>query len=208
MKISKHLHSCLLIEDQGKTVLIDPGNFSYLAKALDIQTVEKLDYVLITHGHPDHCYLPFIQDIVAKFPDVKIITNDEVVGLLQKENIQATSRGNDVVKLTPVPHEKLWDSKPPENVQFTVFGKFSDPGDSFHFDATAKVLALPIQAPWGATTDAVNLAVGLKPEVIIPVHDWMWRDEFRKIMYTRLQEFFKTKSIDFKAIETGEILEV
>lgn len=208
MQISKHLHSCLLIEEQGKTILIDPGIFTYQEKALDITNLSKLDYLLFTHEHPDHMYIPFLKEIVEKFPDVKIITNHAIVRILEKENIKATHEGDAIVSLESVPHEKLWDTNPPENSLITVFNKLTTPGDSHHFETSADILALPIQAPWGATTDAVNLALKLKPKVIIPIHDWMWKDGFRQMMYQRLKEFFETKGIDFKALETNETIEL
>jgi L-ascorbate metabolism protein UlaG (beta-lactamase superfamily) len=77
-----------------------------------------------------------------------------------------------------------------------------------HFESTTDILALPIQAPWGATTDAVELALRLKPKIIIPIHDWMWKEGFRQAMYERLQEYFKQKGIDFKPLETGETIDV
>lgn len=208
MKISKHLHSCLLVQEQDKTFLIDPGIFTYQEKALDIHKLNKLEYLLITHEHPDHMYLPFIKEIVAKFPEVKIITNQSIVKLLEKETIKATSVGDSVVTVENVPHEKLWDSQPPENILLTVFGKLAIPGDSIHFQTQAEVIALPIVAPWGSTTDAVNLALKLQPKVIIPIHDWLYKDGVRQMMHQRLHEFFKTKGIDFKALETGEIVEI
>lgn len=207
MKISKHLHSCLLIEDQDKTILIDPGIFTYQEKALDINKLTTLDYLLFTHEHPDHMHLPFVKEILAKFPKAKIITNSTIVALLAKENIKAASEGDTLVALENVPHEKLWDKEPPENVLITVFGKLATPGDSHHFKTSTEVLALPIAAPWGSTTDAVKLALELKPKVIIPIHDWMLKDSARQGMYQRLKEFFKTKGIDFKAVETGEVIE-
>jgi L-ascorbate metabolism protein UlaG (beta-lactamase superfamily) len=208
MKISKHLHSCLLVQEQEKTFLIDPGIFTYQEKALDIHKLDKLDYLLITHEHPDHMYLPFIKEIVAKFPKVKIITNQSIVKILEKETIKATSEGDSVVTVENVPHEKLWDSQPPENVLLTVFGKLAIPGDSIHFQTQAEVIALPIVAPWGSTTDAVNLALKLQPKVIIPIHDWMYKDSIRQGMYQRLHDFFKTNGIDFKSLETGDVVEV
>ncbi|MDO8655088.1 MAG: MBL fold metallo-hydrolase, partial [bacterium] len=51
MKITKYVHSCLLVEEQGKTALIDPGNYTFQSKALDLRYIEKLDFVLITHEH-------------------------------------------------------------------------------------------------------------------------------------------------------------
>ncbi|HVA96176.1 MAG TPA: MBL fold metallo-hydrolase [Candidatus Acidoferrales bacterium] len=208
MKISKHLHSCLLIEEQGKTIIIDPGIFTYQDKALDISKLQKLDYLLITHDHPDHMHLPLVKEIIAKFPDVKIITNQSIVSILEKKSIKATSEGDAIVSIENVPHERLWDSEPPENVMVTVFGKLASPGDSHHFETSADIIALPIIAPWGKTTDAINLALKLKPKIIIPIHDWMYKDGARQMMYQRLKGFFETKGIDFKTPETGEVMEV
>lgn len=208
MKISKYLHSCLLVENQEKTALIDPGIFTYNAKALDLTKLTQLDYLLFTHEHPDHMHLPFVKEIVEKFPQVKIITNPSIVALLAKEGIKASSNEDEMVKLEFVPHEKLWDKEPPEHVCVTVFDKLTHTGDSIHLTKTADVLALPLTAPWGSTTDAVNKALSLKPKVIVPIHDWMWKDEIRQSMYQRLTEFFITKNVAFKSLETGAIIEV
>jgi L-ascorbate metabolism protein UlaG (beta-lactamase superfamily) len=208
MKITKYLHACIVVEDQNMTFLFDPGVFTYNAQALDLSRIAKLDYLLITHEHADHFHLPFIKEIVAKFPQVKIVTNKAIVELLQKENIQASSQKDEVVQLDTVDHEKLWDLKTPEHVVIHVLNKFTHAGDSLHFSKTHDVLALPITAPWGSTTEAVNKALSLKPKVIIPVHDWMWKDEIRKGMYQRLTEFFPTYGIQFKGLETGEPLQV
>jgi len=112
------------------------------------------------------------------------------------------------VTVTKVPHERLWDTEPPENIMVTIFGKLANPGDSHHFETKAEILALPIIAPWGSTTDAINLALKLHPKIIIPIHDWLYKDRVRQMMYQRLAEFFNPKGIDFKAIETGEMTEV
>ncbi len=208
MKISKHLHSCLLIEEADKTFLIDPGIFTYEEKALDITTMMKLDYLLITHEHPDHMHLPFVKDIVATFPKTKIITTPAIVDILRNENITATNEGDTLVHIESLAHEALWDVPVPQNVLMTVCGKLTTPGDSHHVTSTEEILALPIQAPWGSTIDAVNLAVKLKPKVIIPVHDWMWKDAFRKIMYQRLTPYFEKLGIQFKGLELGEAIEI
>lgn len=208
MRISKHLHSCLLVEDQNKTILIDPGVFTYQEKALDINKLNKLDYILITHEHQDHMHVPLLKDLLAKFPNVSIITNPSAATLLKQDGIDSQTTGNEYVQIEDVPHEHLWDIAPPQNVLFNVFNKLTVPGDSHNFDKTSEILALPITAPWGSTTDAVNLSVKLKPKIIIPIHDWMWKDGIRKSMYQRLEEYFAAEGIQFKSIETGEIIEV
>jgi L-ascorbate metabolism protein UlaG (beta-lactamase superfamily) len=203
MTITKFVHSCLLVEEGDKTFLIDPGIFSVQENALTIEKVKKLDYILITHEHPDHMYTPFMKELVRKFPEVKIVAPDSAVQLLQADGIKASARGDEHISVTPVPHEKLWDKEPPQNNLVTVLGRLASPGDSHHFTSNAEIIALPIQAPWGSTTDAVQLALQLKPKVIIPIHDWMWKDDFRNMMYQRLAAFFNPQGIEFKSPETG-----
>lgn len=208
MKITKYLHSCLLVEDQENTVLIDPGNYTYEDHALDINKLKQLDYILITHSHPDHCHLPFIKELVAKFPDVQIMSNPTVAWLLSPEGITVRTEATDSIGMETVPHEKLWDKEAPENTIFTVFNKLTHPGDTFQVSHTTDVLALPLQSPWGSTAAAVSLAVKLKPKVIIPIHDWHWKDDVRTAMYHRLTEFFAQIGMQFKGLETGKSVEV
>lgn len=208
MKISKHVHSCLLVEDEGKKFLFDPGNYTFEENALNITYIDTLDYLLITHEHPDHMCIPLIKDIIAKFPQVKIITNDSAVELLRKKGIQATSEGDELIKLEEVPHERVFSGEPPKNVMITINNKLTDPGDSHHFQTSSPILALPIQAPWGHTTAAVELAKALKPRIIIPIHDWHWNDKARQVMYRRLEEFFKPLGIRFVGLETNRVIEL
>lgn len=213
MKISKHLHSCLLIEEEGKTVLIDPGSFTYQEKALETNALDRLDYILITHEHSDHMSIAFIKELLVKFPDVQVISNPSIQNILSGEDISvhtdlSTLPADIDIQIEELAHEKLWDIVAPQNVLFNVYGKLTHPGDSHHFDETREVLALPVQAPWGSTKQAVELALRLKPKVIIPIHDWMWKDGVRKAMYERLKGFFKQHGIDFKSIESSEVIEI
>lgn len=207
MKISKHLHSCLLLEEKETTILIDPGNFTYEAHALDLTTLDHLDYLLITHEHADHYHVPFIKELVAKFPQATIISNSSVVSLLQKETIQATTESNEYINVLPFPHERVFDREAPQNVMFEVFGKLAHPGDSMSFTTDKEILALPLLGPSWMITQAVEKAVSLKPKVIIPIHDYHWKDEYRIQYYERLEKFFTPRGIIFKSLETGIALE-
>src|SRR5680860_1280528 len=48
MRITKFTHSCVRIEADGSTLVIDPGSFS------ERESVDGATAVLITHEHPDH----------------------------------------------------------------------------------------------------------------------------------------------------------
>ena len=206
MQITKFVHSCLLIEEDSKKILIDPGNYS--EESLGVNSLNGLDYLLITHEHPDHMYLPLIKKTLEKSPEVKIISNPSVAGILGNEGIKASTDGDKFIKLEEVPHEKIWMGKPVQNVKFIVTGKLTHPGDSHTFTQTTEILALPIQAPWGSTTAAVELAEKLKPKIIIPIHDWHWKDEARENMYKRLAEHFAALSIKFTGLEDGVTINI
>lgn len=206
MKITKYNHSCLLIEDQGKVILIDPGNYS--APIFPLNELKQLDYILITHQHQDHFDMEFVKKLVAKFPDVKIITTNAIVEQLRNDGITATTEGDETVQVTPVPHEKVWAAPMGENIMVTVFGRLAHPGDSHTFTTDAEILALPVAAPWGSTTTAVELAEKLHPKVIIPIHDYMLKDESRKMTYQWIAGYLQSKGIDFKQIESGQEVEI
>lgn len=204
MEVTKYIHSCLLIEIDGKNILIDPGNYSYESKTLDINNLDRLDYLLITHEHPDHMYIPFIKEITGRFPNLPIITNPSTKEVLSKEGIIATSEGTEFIKTEIIPHEKVFGTEPPQNVLFNVGDMFTHPGDCLHFTSHTPILALPVQAPWGSLTQAVELAVSLKPEVILPIHDWHWNEAAREAFYKRLQNYFANQGIKFIGLKTGE----
>ncbi len=208
MLITKYIHSCLLIKEDDKTILIDPGQFTFDAEVFPFETLKKIDYILITHKHSDHMHIPFIQMLVNKFPDMQIISNESVVTKLKEDNIEATMTTPEFIQTESVPHEDIVVSAPPENTQFTLFNKLTIPGDSHHVKFTAPILALPIQAPWGSFMDALKLTEELSPKYIIPIHDWHWKDEVRKDMYLLAQEYLKLSEIDFKMIESGGTIEI
>jgi len=205
MKITKLVHSCLLVEMPApidRTVLFDPGEMS----TVDVDSLVYLDDIIITHGHYDHFDLGLIKKLVAKFPDVHITAPDEVVEVLNKESIAATSAASEGIELFDSPHEfgAPLIPQPPQEIGVHYLGKLSDPGDSHSFTETMPVLVLPVQAPWGSTLRAVELASQLKPKVIIPVHDWHWRDEARQTMYDRLEKLFAEQGIQFIKPVNGE----
>ncbi len=208
MRISKRVHSCLLIEEQGKAVLIDPGNYTAQENALDLGKLEKLNFLLITHEHQDHMEIPLIKEIAQKFPDVEIISNFSVAEILSKEGLQVSTQGNAFIEVQDAPHEKLLGGTAPQNVLFRIFGKLIHPGDSLSFGSTTEILALPIQAPWGSMVQAVEKAAQLKPRIVIPIHDWHWRDEARKRLYQMAGSYLKEKGIELRGLEIGEKLDM
>ncbi len=208
MKISKHIHSCLLIKDKGKAILLDPGNYSYDEKGLDITSLDQLDFIGITHVHPDHMYPPFIKELLKKFPNAKVIGNKQVLEALKKDDISVTNAGNEMIEFSETDHDKVFDLPQPKNLVFHIFGKLTHPGDTINIDQSNDVLAFPIQGLWTSLTLALDKTVELKPKVVIPIHDWHWKEEVRKNVYERAGKYLSQFNIEFKKLEIGETIEV
>lgn len=208
MKITKFIHSCLLVEmpaPTNRTALFDPGNMS--EAALDVDALEFLDDIIITHEHGDHFHLPLIERLVAKFPSVRITAPADVVQTLQLEGIQASSDPSEGIAFFDAPHEAIrpfMDADPPQEIGVHYLGRLSHPGDSHSFRESKEILALPVQAPWGSTVNAVKLALELRPKFVVPIHDWHWSDTARQATYDRMEKRFAEEGITFFKPQTGQ----
>lgn len=209
MKITKLVHSCLLVETPDRVGLIDPGNFS--VEALDNISLSQLDDILITHEHGDHMDIDMIKRLLNDFPAVNIIAPAEAAQKLQEAGIEtATDKLTDGVETFDSPHESVAPlfGQPPQEYGFHYLGKLSHPGDSHSFSETKSILALPVSAPWGSTIKAINVGLELKPDYIIPIHDWHWNDQASESMYDRMANVFKKNGIEFIKTKNGKPFEI
>ncbi len=210
MKFTKFGHSCVLVEVEAngvpRSALFDPGVWSEVR----LEGISALDDVFISHGHGDHIDVAKLGAIVAKFPDVRITAPTEVVTMLQQEGFATVA---DVAPEGSVffvsPHEgHLPLMQPPEEIGIHFMNVYSHPGDSHSFTETMPVLGLPVQAPWGSMIDAVDLALKLKPQYVLPLHDWHWREEARTWAYDKMEQLFKEQGITFLRPVDGQALEI
>lgn len=206
MKITKLEHSCLLVEmpePVNRTALFDPGMMS--APYIDIDSLEFLDDIFITHAHGDHCYPELIQKLVDKFPDVRITATREVANRLLEAGMNASHEPPEGIAFFDSKHENVLPLfQPPEQIGYHYLDMLSHPGDSHSFTETMPILALPVQAPWGSSVNAVKLALKLKPKYVLPIHDWHWRDEAREQMYDIIEEALAQEGITLLKLKNGE----
>jgi L-ascorbate metabolism protein UlaG (beta-lactamase superfamily) len=206
MKITKFVHSCLLVEmpePVNRTVLFDPGAMS--SEMLQKHNLRYLDDIVITHNHGDHLDVELVKYLVGMFPDVRILATAQVIEQLKEQGIAATNVAPEGMELFDSPHAPVEPMFPtPQQHGVHYLDKLTFPGDSHEFATAMPVLALPVQAPWGSTVAAVNLALQLKPRYIIPIHDWHWSDAAREVMYDNLETIFKKNGITFIKTTNGE----
>ncbi len=208
MRITKYVHSCLLVETPDRVALFDPGIYSgeALNEALSSGQLSRLDDIFITHVHPDHCDPELIKQLVAKFPDCRITSTNQVVTALAAEGIKATNQPPEGVTFFDSPHASKppMMPTPPEEIGIHYLDSLSHPGDCHEFKETKSILAMPVTAPWGTSFKAMSLAYELKPKHILPIHDWHWNDEARELMYNRFEQVLGEQGITFHKLQTGQ----
>jgi L-ascorbate metabolism protein UlaG (beta-lactamase superfamily) len=207
MKISKFVHSCLLVETPDRIALFDPGVMS--TEAINVDQLSRLDDIFITHIHADHVDMQLVTKLVGKFPDVRITSTPEVVAKLKGSGIASSDKPPEDVSFFGAPHEDVKPlADPPQQIGINYLNVLSHPGDSHSFNETKAILALPITAPWGTSIRAINLVLELKPQHVLPIHDWHWRDEARDQTYNRFESILGEQNITFHKLQTGLPIEI
>ncbi len=217
MKIQKFLHSCLLVEENGKRILIDPGHYSFDAGIL--KNLPKIDIILITHSHGDHCWHEAIQEI-AKHDNPTIIGNSEVVVDLTEQKLLATEiKIPETIEIAGFtissvisPHAPSSPITPPLCNGFYINHKFFHPGDSFAFIEnllkTPTVLALPLIGGWGTAMQSIETGLKVHPQHIIPIHDGFVTSDWVTTKYREHGKIYAESGIVFHPLKPGEVLEV
>ena len=205
MKISKFLHSCVVLEEAGETILIDPGVFSFIEGKISPDIFTGISAVLITHEHDDHFYPEALRVILENNKDAEIYANRSVAARLEQEGIAAriiehkVELGEFVIEAIPALHGPL--PRPvPENTAFLINKSVLHPGDSLDkalLGLKVETLLLPVSAPWLKLVEVVDFAAALKPKTAVPIHDGFLKDFFRERLYKNCDNALKQSGILF-----------
>jgi len=178
--ITKLMHACLLVEANGKRILLDPGIFTHQDERFDLSMVEGVDRVLITHEHADHVNVGLVRGVLERSSDAVVETTESLVAILAAEGIEAVAEGTSQFA---APHERIPIGPGPQNTGFHVEGVLSHPGDSHSFVESMPILAMPFTAPWGSLVGGVDRTRLVNPRFVIPIHDWAISSGGRDFMY-------------------------
>jgi len=175
MKVTKYPQSCLLVEQGGKRLAIDPGSF--VSAKYTAQDLLPLDAILITHEHVDHAD-PKLLRALTQGDIVPVIANQSTKNLLGELVSQVVGDGESFeaagfqVTARELPHCLGVDgSEGPQNTGFIIGGAFFHPGDGIsleglHVDAAA----IPIAGPDISAKDVFDFIKQLGCRTVIPIH--------------------------------------
>lgn len=216
MKITKLVHSCLVIEHENQKFLVDPGNYSWQSGIVSEDHLTNVDAVIITHAHPDHLDETFAGAIKRLSPNAVWYGPGQVVEQLSAWGTEAlVESDNPKIKFIFSKHADLapWFPEQPEHSSYVLFEEVLVGGDCHTLEDRygARIFAGAINGgPWGSVVGFMKMIESMpnRPQLVLPLHDWHWNEEARKAIYARLPDVFGSLNVEFVALENGIVQEL
>jgi len=220
MKITRFAQSCILIETNGKRILLDPGNLQYKESYPDHEW-KDIDVLLVTHKHGDHCHLDVIKKITndakTKFYSTREVANafPELTPNIVKEGDVLTLDGVNIEVVRAVhgfmPFLK-GGNKVDENVGFIINdgkNRAYQTSDSICFENNYKcdILFVPIcnhglvMGPFEAALFAKETGAKL----VIPIH---YDNPKFPADLKGAEKHFTEQGLNFKFMQIEETIEI
>lgn len=215
MRITKYPQSCLMVETNGKRILIDAGSLKYQDKFLE--EWKKADIILITHKHGDHIKKDVLQDINVPIYSTSEVQNTypEIKFNIVKEN---DTLNFDAIKIEVVKAIHGYNPNLKNGGQvFENVGYIIDDGSHrlyitsdticFNNDYKADIVALPVTAH-GLTMSSYEASLFSKElgaNLVLPIH---MDNEKYPTNIEEMKENFAKFEINYKVLAIGETIEI
>ncbi|MCQ6551760.1 MBL fold metallo-hydrolase [Streptomyces sp. C10-9-1] len=193
MRIVKKTHSCVRLEKDGRTLVIDPGGFS------EQDAAAGADVLLVTHEHPDHFDEGRLRAALEADPAAGLWTLRSVAERLSPAfpgRVRTVGHGDafEAAGFRVQVHGELHAVIHPDiprltNVGFLVDGGVFHPGDALTVpEAPVDTLLLPVHAPWNKISEVIDYVREVRPRYVLDVHDALLTDLARPIYDRQIGE--------------------
>jgi len=166
MRITKFTHACVRLADEGRVLVIDPGEWSEPAALLGA------DAVLVTHEHSDHIDVARLAGLGLPVyaPAGADIEGVDVIAVSPGEAFTAAGFS---VTAVGGRHAPIHDGQPDcPNLGYLVAEAVYHPGDSLHVPREpVETLLVPAQGSWLKMGEAIDFVKAVNPRRTFPIHD-------------------------------------
>lgn len=212
MKVTKHEHSCLIVEVDGANLVVDPGSFTTL-----LLGVSDVVAIVITHEHADHWTSEQLRLLLDRSPDARIIGPAGVASAASEFTVETVAAG-DTVEVGPFTlrffggeHAVIHRSIPiVDNLGVLINEELYYAGDSYTVPEGVQVgtLAVPTGAPWLKIGDVMDFVTEVAPRRSFPVHEMVLSAVGKSMSNARVKLVTEAGGGEFFALEPGESMEL
>ncbi|MBP7767145.1 MBL fold metallo-hydrolase [Candidatus Saccharibacteria bacterium] len=213
MKLTKHEHSCMVVENEGQALVIDPGALA------ELPMLENVVAVVITHVHADHLSVENLVNLAQHNPNMKLFAAPDMLAEVSGLGVEVESVGRGHTETATVgsfklefggqDHAVIYEKVPCQNASLLVNDILFYPGDSFTLPPRqVKVLAVPASAPWMKTSEAMDYIKACKSEIVVPVHDGLLSDFGKKVTHNWLQQACEAVNSRLTILNSNESVDV
>ncbi|MFE3599431.1 MBL fold metallo-hydrolase [Streptomyces sp. NPDC059142] len=191
MRLTKKTHSCVRLEKDGRTLVIDPGAFT------ERDATRGADALLVTHEHPDHFDEDRLRTALEADPGVELWTLRSVAERMSAAfpgRVHTVGHGDTFdaagfdVRVYGELHAVIHPDIPRiTNVGYLVDGSVFHPGDALTVpDHPVETLLLPVQAPWSKISEVIEYVREVRPVRSFDIHDALLTDLARPVYDTQI----------------------
>ncbi|MEO6944012.1 MAG: MBL fold metallo-hydrolase [Lacisediminihabitans sp.] len=212
MRLTKLEHACLVLDEAGKTLIVDPGSFT-----TPLVGTNKVVAVVITHEHADHWTDDQLKRILDRNPDARIFGPAGVALAASDFDITTVADG-DEIEVTPFTlrffgekHAVIHSSIPVvDNVGVLINEVLYYAGDSFTIPdgVTVDTLAAPAGAPWLKISEVMDYVMAVKPRKSFPTHEMVLSVAGKSMSNARIKAATENGGGEFFALEPGGTLDL
>ena len=211
MQITHLGHAAVLVEEDDRRILIDPGSF-----ADGWHGTTDLDAILITHQHVDHADPENLPALLDANPDAAVYVEPSVIDALGLERAvplgadTSIDLGSVTVAAVGGLHAVIHRDIPQignVGLVFTAEGEptFFHPGDSLTaVPAGIDVLGVPLLGPWAALKETVDFVHAVDAPRGFGIHDALLSERGHQLYSTMLGKLTEIELFDLRGAQPWE----
>lgn len=212
MRLTKLGHSCVRLEKDGATLVIDPGTWS------GADPLSGASAVLITHEHPDHLDTDAVRAAMSGDPGLELWTNAPVAAQFGDfgARVHSVDHGDTFsaagfdVHVYGHDHARIHRDIPiVVNTGFAVDGEVFHPGDALTVpEDPVAALLLPLAAPWLKASEMIDYAREVAPQRAYAIHDAILNDNGLGLMQRMLALAAEPSGAAYSRLEPGTTVDL
>jgi L-ascorbate metabolism protein UlaG (beta-lactamase superfamily) len=213
MRLVKHGHSCVSIQEGGRALVVDPGVFCDATAAL-----AGAGGVLITHDHADHLDVAAVRAACTTDPDLPVWGPASVTVQLADlgDRVTTVDAGQSFeaagfeVRTFGGQHALVHPAIPvAANVGYLVAATVYHPGDSLTVpDVAVPFLLAPTSGPWSKLAEVIDFMVAVRAPRAAPIHDAPLSAIGLSLVERIATPVVESYGVDFRPFGPGDVVEL